>query len=709
MSRIRAAVVVVLMAVVSGGALLARQGADDARLLQQAIDLIESKGDYAAALPLLERAAKSEDRVVASRALWQQAELLSLTSPALAEVAYRTLASEFADQGLIADRSRARLAALDGAPPVAQSGPPVPVRLLQSDSLVSVHSVSADGRFAVGTAWSWKDEAASVVESLVTVDLTSGAQTVLVPGEVGVQVFGGALSPDESRVAFAWREAGPGRRSSLRVVETTPSSVPAVLAMDVGPGLFWPAGWTADGQAVLAQRGPGGTTDRATRLLRVPSDGGPAEEVAVFSDERNVSNVVAVSSDGSRVAFSAKPEPGASDKYIYVLDLSTGKEFAAVRVAGVDSGVWSADGQKLFYRTFVANGRRDLWSIDVGPEGAVSEPVRVHSGLPPSVSLTVTPSGNLLFGRAEGAGFATVVRTRTAGAQPESSFGPGSLPAISPDGRSVAFTRGATVTIRDLDSGAERSFPKQFYAIPPVWTPDSQALVMYAHPAADNDSPSGAFYRLDLGSSAYTRLFDRDEDGWVRNVGVAVSRDGRALVALARPESQPGGWTTLVEVDLATGAQRELMTFDEPIPGSPVPLELSLSPDGSSLAILVAAPLQGQFGADLFVASLDAQTLRHVTGPFPISRFVPSPGWTADSGSILVGALNDQGAFQVMRVPASGGALAPDGPSLAEARHPGVAPSDGQGVSVSLDGSRLVFSVQDRGGYELWSLDVRRR
>lgn len=166
----------------------------------------------------------------------------------------------------------------------------------------------------------------------------------------------------------------------------------------------------------------------------------------------------------------------------------------------------------------------------------------------------------------------------------------------------------------------------------------------------------------------------------------------------------------MISIDLASGLQSQLATFSEPIVGAAQPA-LSLSPDGRSIAIEIPVLLRQGVGARLVVVAVDGSSaVRDVAGPFPINRIGPlTPAWTADSASILFGALNDAGAWQVMRVPAAGGSAVPDGPSLADVTYPRVPANDGAGVSVSLDGSRLAFTVGHRAGFGLWSLEIRPR
>ena len=111
--------------------------------LQQAIDLVESKGDLANATPLFEEVAKSDDRTLAGRALLYLAQAQERHGHKDAVVTYRRLQKEFAADPAVASVARRRIAAL--APRPAQTGP----RQLFEDGL-NILDVTADGRLAVG-------------------------------------------------------------------------------------------------------------------------------------------------------------------------------------------------------------------------------------------------------------------------------------------------------------------------------------------------------------------------------------------------------------------------------------------------------------------------------------------------------------------------------------------------------------------------------
>jgi dipeptidyl aminopeptidase/acylaminoacyl peptidase len=134
-------------------------------------------------------------------------------------------------------------------------------------------------------------------------------------------------------------------------------------------------------------------------------------------------------------------------------------------------------------------------------------------------------------------------------------------PAYSPDGRFVAFSRQvirgfygdrARLVLHDRAAKANRvlteAWDRSVGAL--VWTPDSRALL-----GAIDDAGHGRVHRIDASSGTATPLTKGQTFS-----GLALSRDGRTLVALREGFSEP---PTLVRVDLASGEPTKLTTFND--------------------------------------------------------------------------------------------------------------------------------------------------
>src|SRR5581483_7882489 len=91
--------------------------ADTAReqKLQQAIDLMESKGDLAKAIPIFEDVARSSDRALAARALLHLGQAQERQGADKARATYDRIVKEFRNQTETVAAAQQRLAALGGS------------------------------------------------------------------------------------------------------------------------------------------------------------------------------------------------------------------------------------------------------------------------------------------------------------------------------------------------------------------------------------------------------------------------------------------------------------------------------------------------------------------------------------------------------------------------------------------------------------------
>ncbi len=96
-------------------AALVAQSPPPARLFQDAIHLMETRGDYPAALRLFEQVAKGSDRNLAARSLLYAGLCYEKLGKREARNAYERLIRDFGDQTELITAARARLAALNPA------------------------------------------------------------------------------------------------------------------------------------------------------------------------------------------------------------------------------------------------------------------------------------------------------------------------------------------------------------------------------------------------------------------------------------------------------------------------------------------------------------------------------------------------------------------------------------------------------------------
>ncbi|KND42559.1 amidohydrolase family protein [Streptomyces stelliscabiei] len=193
------------------------------------------------------------------------------------------------------------------------------------------------------------------------------------------------------------------------------------------------------------------------------------------------------------------------------------------------------------------------------------------------------------------------------------------LPALSPDGRSVAFAALNALWLAGTSGGRPpkrlRQSPPTRWLLAPSWAPDGRSLVH----ADDRDGLLGV-YRHDLATGEETALATGGR------VMPALAPDGQRLACLDMAGR-------LVVRDLASGEERVLVA---PLGGGGIPGRPSWSPDGRYLALCDRNRLGARFreGYNL-IRVVDATTgadRLHTVAPHTsiADRYDSGPVWSPD-------------------------------------------------------------------------------
>ena len=300
------------------------------------------------------------------------------------------------------------------------------------------------------------------------------------------------------------------------------------------------------------------------------------------------------SPDGRFLLYAISKVESNTDTGLYAISVDGTRETALVRGTTNDtSPVWTPDGRGVVFLSD-RSGTQDLWFVRVADGRPEGEPVIARSGVGNIVNMGFTRDGTYFYGTRNATRdvyvnemnpdtLEVVTKPRRLSDQ---FIGSNAAPAWSPDGRFIAFARGArlksAIVIRSVADGKERTLPFNFAdgfafgAFGARWLPDSQSLLV---PEADYTKRIVIIHHVDVETGHARPIFQDD----LRKLypRFVTSPDGHIIYFTRRGEM---GILHLMKRDVLSGHETELYQAESPGVGF---FGLAISPDGDRLSFMV--------------------------------------------------------------------------------------------------------------------------
>jgi len=529
-------------------------------------------------------------------------------------------------------------------------------------------AVSPDGRYVSIVDWKTND--------LAIRDLTTGKKQRLTDQnkEEGYPLFS-RWSPDGKRIVYDWWHGNSF--VDLRIIGIKEKKHHTILKNEEIQHA-WPLDWFPDGEHILigmskddieSQIGMLSIEDGTTHIIKKGLE---------FTD-------VYLSPDGRYIAYQKPQEQNVPERDIYIYSIEEGKESLLIEHPANDEILgWSPDGQWILFRSSRL-GSDDAWIIPVSNGKTEGDPRLVKKGIEGIASMGFSRDGSFYYMNSD-----DMENIYTAYINPETEKiqilpekmdlpieGRNGFPVYSPDGKKLAYLRGAlgswlnqsSLHIRSLESGQEQVFTLGMKAYYPRWSPDGRTILLTG--SAEHKHRLGGISRIEVLTGAVKSLLLPEHPSNERYRGNEWAPDGKSFYFVRQ---KLGGEPScqIYRYYLETGKKEKIHQTASNI-------TISLSPNGRWLAFIGR-----EIERELKIIPLDGGELRvlcrfNQRGGAPISLV-----WTPDSQYVLFFKKTEKDVLgeELCRVSVTGGKVEELGLSMISADH----------LRIHPNGNKMVFS-----------------